>query len=225
MASLPQQNPFAALIAALMSPQGGSNYNPMDEANADVRRLQGLRNDPQHDRNMDYAPGLPGPSNPFSNGFFNFGAAQMSPEARMATQGGSAMNQWAQLGGVDGVDPGKLQGLMSHMTPTPHPYQSAESVDQFSDPFARRRLEQMQNPTPRPVPMPPRPTGNGSLEGMVNPGAKNPFADNNFFSVNTNPPPLPSGVVASDGTTNYKRRTAATASANPRPGFNFSGLR
>lgn len=42
--------------------------------------------------------------NPFGSGFFNSSAAQMSPEARLASQGNNAMNQWGQQGGLDGIN-------------------------------------------------------------------------------------------------------------------------
>ncbi len=40
---------------------------------------------------------------------FPQGASSLTPEARLASQGPSAMNQWGQLGQVTGVDAGKLQ--------------------------------------------------------------------------------------------------------------------
>lgn len=36
---------------------------------------------------------------------------QLTPEARLASQGNNATNQWAQLGGVEGVDPQKLHEM------------------------------------------------------------------------------------------------------------------
>ena len=37
------------------------------------------------------------------------GASQMSPEAVLASQGNNAMNQWAQRGAVEGIDPKELE--------------------------------------------------------------------------------------------------------------------
>lgn len=56
----------------------------------------------------------PGSQNPFATGFFNSenSAASMSPEARLASQGNSAMSQWAQLGGMPGVDGSKIKGML-----------------------------------------------------------------------------------------------------------------
>lgn len=84
-------------------------------------------------------------SNPWdTEGLFHGGfGAQLSPEARQATQGNSAMTQWAGQGQVPSVDPTKLGALQGNMTPQPRNY-GIESVDQFSDPFFIRR--QQQNP-------------------------------------------------------------------------------
>ena len=50
-------------------------------------------------------------ANPFDTGFFQNSASQMTPEARLASQGPSAMNQWGAQGGVQGVDPTELARL------------------------------------------------------------------------------------------------------------------
>lgn len=44
---------------------------------------------------------------------------QLSPEAKLASQGNSAMNQWAQLGGVPDVNVGTLQALNENNQPEP----------------------------------------------------------------------------------------------------------
>jgi hypothetical protein len=56
---------------------------------------------------------MPGSQSPFATGFFNpeNRASSMSPEARLASQGNNAVNQWAQLGGNPGVDPFELARL------------------------------------------------------------------------------------------------------------------
>lgn len=77
-----------------------------------------LRNDPQGDANHSYMPGMNNASNPFSNGFFQSSASQMTPEARLASQGPSAMNQWGAMGQVGGVDPNVLQGLNQQVQQT-----------------------------------------------------------------------------------------------------------
>lgn len=55
----------------------------------------------------------PGSLSPFATGFFNpeNRATSLTPGARLASQGSNAMNQWASLGGVSGVDPNKLAAL------------------------------------------------------------------------------------------------------------------
>lgn len=49
--------------------------------------------------------------NAFDNGFFVNSAANLTPEARIASQGNSAENQWAQAGAVTGVNPTELNRL------------------------------------------------------------------------------------------------------------------
>jgi len=85
-------------------------------------------------------------NNPFNSGYFQNQASDMSPEARLASQGGSAMNQWGMLGALPGVDAEKLgafndqRALASARTPmvpqdrvagaiaaSPSPWQSMES--------------------------------------------------------------------------------------------------
>lgn len=46
--------------------------------------------------------------NAFDSGFFKSGASQLTPEALLASQGNNAMNQWAQRGGVQGVNSTEL---------------------------------------------------------------------------------------------------------------------
>lgn len=108
-----------------------------------------MRNDPVGDANKSYIPGaVDSPTNPFTNGFFGANSAStLSPEAGMATQGRSGMNQWAQLGGVPGVDPAKLQNIMGQMTPIPQP--GALPNSEASDPFFNRRMGQGGYPAPQ----------------------------------------------------------------------------
>lgn len=180
-ATSPASNPWAGL-GALFAPQQQS-------PGIDFAKLFGaMRNDPVHDQNSAYNAGVSGPANPFSNGFFNDTAASMSPEARVASQGRSATNQWAQLGGVPGVDPEKLKNIMGGMTPTSGP--QATPQETFSDPFFMRKQKlgpytpdnTIGNPTPIPA------------NGMTPFGPVGPDASL-----------LPPGTIAGDGTTNYKR--------------------
>lgn len=167
------------------------------------------------------------PGSEWSAMFGDNAASAMTPEARMASQGRSATNQWAQLGGVPNVDPTKLQALMTQRTPTPG-VAPIDSVDQFSDPKFLPRINQQFGFTPR-TDLPGTPTRAipGGFEGMINPQAKNPFSDANTFSVSSKVS-LPKGVVAGDGTTNYTRSKPKRKGSSfgmqptsPKPGFSF----
>ena len=59
----------------------------------------------------------------------------------MATQGRSAMNQWAQLGGVPGVDANVLSALMAQQTSLPGPQATPNA--ETSDPYFQRRMQRM----------------------------------------------------------------------------------
>lgn len=162
------------------------------------------------------------PSNPWdAEGLFHGGmSAQLSPEARAATQGRSAMTQWAGLGQQPGVDPNKLSQLQSQMTPQPKNY-GIESVDQFSDPFFKRRMQ------------------NGWLGSAAPLSVQSGGNPNNGFNITppanlynaTQKTNLPKGAVMGDGTTNYfpagqapKRKGSSfnfMGGGSPRPGFGF----
>lgn len=101
--------------------------------------LTALRHDPQGDANKGYVPGVDNQSNPFSTGFFQNSASQLSPEARQASQGGSAMTQWGLLGQVPGLDAGKLAAA----TPVQAQAPATPSVNQFSDPYFLAHLQKM----------------------------------------------------------------------------------
>ncbi len=136
---LPQQQGPDPLMTALIAALTGTRNSAPTQNFGDLFRA--ARNDPQYDQNRSYVPGGTGASSPFTNGFFNSGAQQMSPEARAASQGRSATTQWAQLGGVPGVDPTKLNDLMGQMTPTPGPAATPQAMT--SDPFFNRAFPQM----------------------------------------------------------------------------------
>lgn len=173
--------------------------------------LSQIRNDPQGDANRAYVPGHEGPGNPFNNGFFNNSASNLTPEGRMATQGRSAQNQWAQLGQNGGVDPSTLTALMGKMTPIPSG-PPLEPLDQYSDPFAAARIDHIRHPVPAQMPQPREvrratPVGPGELYGQ------------------NNPVTLPPGTVAGDGTTNYRRVDQGSQGETGAPGAaGLSGL-
>lgn len=168
--------------------------------------LSQLRNDPQGDANHAYSPGVANAGNPLTNGFFNQSAVSLSPEARQATQGRSAMTQFAQMGQVPGVDPGSLNSLMSNMTPIPTGNQGEPTVDQFSDPFFNRRLQaggDLQAPDigtmmQRLMPNPSVPSG--PTRKAVPVGSGGAYGQNNAVQ-------LPGSAVMGDGTTNYFPQT------------------
>lgn len=191
------QNPWA-MIAALMGQHSG--YNPMGEAQADLLRLQGLRHNPQGDANLGYVPGIDSQSNPFSNGFFNSQASQMTQEARLASQGPNAMNQWGQLGQVQGVDPVALQqanqqrqqafGQNMHLNQQPAPHFQSPPLMQAS-------------PYQHMLP-------GGGFEQIINPGLPDSqkYGDSNFSRL--------SGSV---------RYVPQLGNQSPQPGFSFGNLR
>jgi len=123
-----QQDPWAAIMPMLLAAFQQKQYSPMDEANADVSRLAALRNDPQGDRNRSYVPGAAagGPDaagNPFTNGFFNSSAAQLTPQQRMQSQGGNAMNQWADASMFNGTLPPVQGAAEAAAMASPAPFQ------------------------------------------------------------------------------------------------------
>lgn len=100
----------------------------------------------------------PGSQNPFMSGFFNpeNQAASMSPEARLASQGASATNQWAALGGMPGVVDPKVM----------NPFMQAKQTAGMAAP-PRTDYGEVVGPTPIPVAPPPQV---GSWMGNVNSG-------------------------------------------------------
>lgn len=91
------------LLGALLG--GGQQQQPFDFNAA----FAAMRNDPQHDRNVGYAPGVNNEHNPFSNGFFRTGASDLPAGAIARSQGGNAMNQWMKPGVFAWNQPGVQQ--------------------------------------------------------------------------------------------------------------------
>ena len=54
-----------------------------------------------------------GPGNPFDTGFFKSGAAQLTPQQLMQSQGGNAINQWRDPMQFQGQAPAQRQDPMS----------------------------------------------------------------------------------------------------------------
>lgn len=200
-------NDFLAALMKMLQQQPQQQQAPVDFASL----FSSVRNDPQGDANRAYVPGATsGAGSPFTNGFFNNSAADLSPEARAATQGRSASTQWAQMGQNSNVDPAKLAGLFSQMTPIPHPYESTEASP-VSDPYFAGRMEHMFGPG---FQVPQAQTPEVRRATPVGPGGP--------YNANTNPQ-LPPEAVAGDGTTSYRRKKPGMA-GSPQPGFNFPQL-
>lgn len=84
-------------------PNAGNGTMQQTSGNSMVDLITALRNDPQADRNKMWT--MTGPGGGFDMakeaGFFG---PQVSPEAKLASQGASAVNQWAQLGQVPEIN-------------------------------------------------------------------------------------------------------------------------
>lgn len=107
----PLQQFFMALSQRFSQPQ-----QQMDPSAFIKTALTEQRNDPVGDfsKRASLPSYAPESQSPFSTGYFNQpSSAGLSPEAVQASQGNSATNQWAQLGGIPGVDPQQLKQLNS----------------------------------------------------------------------------------------------------------------
>ena len=117
-----QQDPFTAAIAQALQAMLGQQTDPMAKGKNNAMTIAALRNDPVGDRNKAYMPGaVAGTSeattNPFTNGFFRSSAAGLTPEQLARSQGGNAINQWA--------DPVQFPG----QEPTPQAFQGWGPLD------------------------------------------------------------------------------------------------
>lgn len=209
------------LLQTLLS--GGSARQPQQPQTNILDILRATDPDPVGTNNRlaglpSYAPGS---QSPFATGFFNpeNRATSLTPEARLASQGNNAMNQWAQLGGVSGVDPSAL-ATMNAAKARPH---ATPPRTDFG-------------PVPAP-PIPPEPATpqvgswmGGPQTGWELIGPKGPGSGGGFLldSVPGVPPPKPNetpfGIV--NPTVRRKPKagrggTSFGASGNPRPGFSY----
>lgn len=194
------QEQMMALLMKLLAPQPQATSGGTDMGSL----LAQLRNDPVGDRNRNYAAGTDNAANPFANGFFQNSAADMTPEARLASQGRSAANQWGQLGQLPGVDAGKLTALMGQMTPTPGPAATPDAMT--SDPYFQRRMDRMfgeRTDLPKPA-------------FDMTPDYLQPYLA---------APTLRKGNVAGDGQQQYKRSSVPSRRpgmlGSPKSGFRF----
>jgi hypothetical protein len=94
----PQQFDLNAMIAAFLMQQQQQNTDRI-----------GLQRERSFGRNIGWTgPGGLTPQAKWDEMFPNSAASRLTPEALLASQGPSAMNQWAQQGGVKGIDQGQL---------------------------------------------------------------------------------------------------------------------
>jgi len=105
-----QQDPMMAMLQQVMA--GRSQQQPFDITSL----IREARNTPVQDANNAHDARLA--ADPWAEGGLFANRPQLSPEARAASQGLNATNQWAMRGQVPGVDPQKLAGMMP-MAPTP----------------------------------------------------------------------------------------------------------
>ena len=102
---------FAALLSRLAQP----NVQPQErlDLNELVKTLVAVK-DPIGTANklMSLPSYVSGSQSPFNTGFFNSSKNPLTPEARLASEGGSATAQYGLRGGVQGIDPDVLAKLM-----------------------------------------------------------------------------------------------------------------
>lgn len=188
----PQSTGLDALFAAIaqsMAAQSrlGAGRLGLQNAQTFGRHLGAGGGEITADNPLGYAGG-----SPFSNGFFNQGAASLTPEARQATQGNTAMTQFARQGQVPGVDATKIPPVAPLPSSNPEP-----PVDQYSDPFFNYRLEHGWLGSL--APMSRQLAGlHGTAQGYATPGA-----------------PVASGPQKGSAF------SFGTQSTSPRPGFRF----
>ncbi len=169
-----------ALMAAFLQQQAQTN----------IDRTQ-LQRERSFGRHIGWqGPGGLTPQAKWDEMFGQNSASKLSPEARLASQGASAMNQWGQLGQVDGVDAGKLQGLMGQKYVNPEATFRSNPGNVIPEP---PDMTPGPNPTTRQIP--------GGYEGMINPQMQGnaKFADANMFTVRPGSAPnVPEGAYGMD---------------------------
>lgn len=157
----------------------------------------------------------PGSQSPFTTGFFNpeNSAASLTPEARLASQGNNAMNQWAQLGGMTGVDPTALAKMNAGAAAVPNAGPPMSGFGAIEPPPVQPTLpgvgSWLGNPT----------TG-FDLVGPKNPTEGGGFILDSIPGVGRiSPNETATGILNPP----KKRRKpfSAGASANPSPGFAY----
>lgn len=106
-------DPMHVMIASLLAPRQNTQQNqiPWHELLSTITNKTQYSDPVGYANKMSQLPSyMPGSQSPFNTGFFG---SQLTPEARLASQGPSATTQWALRGGVQGVDAGTLRGLLN----------------------------------------------------------------------------------------------------------------
>ncbi len=203
----PQFDLNAAIAAFLMQQQA---------AQTDRTALQRERSFGHHVGNK--GPGGLTTQSEWEAMFPDSAASRLTPEARMASGGATAMNQWSQLGQNPSVNPQTLNELMDLRGQMHNPESTARS--QYG-------IGQVM-PEPAGAPPAPMPTHAipGGIEGMINPHAPNKYADANAFRVMSGAAPnVPPGAYATDETGNAQYRKTTPKKKGSSFGFGAPAAR
>lgn len=110
-------DPITALLGSLLAPRPTTQTNaiPWHEL---IQSTQPGYSDVHGEANkLTQLPSyVPGSASPFNTGFFDLNQSSfgLTPEAKLASQGPSAQTQWGLLGGLQGVHPDILRGLLNN---------------------------------------------------------------------------------------------------------------
>jgi len=110
-----QPDPLMAILGKLLAPQQSQGGGGGVDLAGLINTLHSAQDPVGYANKMSQLPSyMQGSQSPFNTGFFKTGTSVLTPEARIASEGGSATNQYAQRGGVRGVDPDLMRRLMGY---------------------------------------------------------------------------------------------------------------
>jgi hypothetical protein len=96
---------FGQILQALMS-----QYQPQESPSEALITKKMLQDPVGYYNKMASLPSnAPGSLSPFAPGGQFENVPRLTPAAQLASQGNTATNQWAQMGGVEGMDPEELK--------------------------------------------------------------------------------------------------------------------